>query len=78
MVTLCAYCFSLHLILLQPDLGTTLVFMFFFFVMLYIAGYNRRFLLGVILTGILILVLLFAGHYYFGTLYPLKNIRSKG
>ena len=39
----------LVLILLQPDLGTTLVFIFFFFAMLYIAGYSRRFLLGIIL-----------------------------
>jgi rod shape determining protein RodA len=63
----------LVLILLQPDLGTTLVFIFFFFVMLYIAGYNRRFLLGIILAGILALVLLFVSHYYLGTPLPFKQ-----
>ncbi|HBL36186.1 MAG TPA: rod shape-determining protein RodA, partial [Firmicutes bacterium] len=59
--------FPLVLILLQPDLGTTLVFLFFFFVMLYIAGYNRRFLLGLVLLGILVLVAIFVGHHFFGT-----------
>ncbi|NLY90157.1 MAG: rod shape-determining protein RodA [Firmicutes bacterium] len=65
--------FPLVLILLQPDLGTTLVFMFFFFVMLYVAGYSRRFLLGVILAGISALVLLFVSHYYLGTPLPFKE-----
>ncbi len=65
--------FPLVLILLQPDLGTALVFMFFFFVMLYIAGYNRRFLLGIILFGILVLVLLFVSHYFLGTPLPFKE-----
>jgi len=63
----------LVLILLQPDLGTTLVFIFFFFAMLYIAGYSRRFLLGIILSGVLALVLLFVGHYFFGTPLPFKE-----
>ena len=65
--------FPLVLILLQPDLGTTLVFLFFFFVMLFIAGYNRRFLLGIILAGLLALVLLFACHHFFGTPLPFKE-----
>lgn len=64
--------FPLVLILLQPDLGTTLVFLFFFFVMLYIAGYNRRFLLGIVLLGILVLVAIFVGHHFFGTPLPFK------
>jgi rod shape determining protein RodA len=63
----------LVLILLQPDLGTTLVFIFFFFAMLYIAGYSRRFLLGIILSGVLALVFLFVGHYFFGTPLPFKE-----
>ena len=65
--------FPLVLILLQPDLGTTLVFLFFFFVMLYIAGYNRWFLLGIILAGIMSLVLLFVCHHFFGTPLPFKE-----
>jgi rod shape determining protein RodA len=64
--------FPLVLILLQPDLGTTLVFIFFFFVMLYIVGYNRRFLWGLILIGILTLVAIFAAHHFFGTPLPFK------
>ena len=65
--------FPLVLILLQPDLGTALVFLFFFFVMLYIAGYNRWFLLGIILAGIMSLVLLFVCHHFFGTPLPFKE-----
>lgn len=63
----------LVLILLQPDLGTTLVFIFFFFMMLYVAGYSRRFLLLIILAGVLGLALLFASHYLFGTPLPFKD-----
>lgn len=63
----------LVLILLQPDLGTVLVFFFFFFIMLYIAGYNGRFLLGIILAGILVLALIFLCHYYFDTPLPFKE-----
>ena len=65
--------FPLALILLQPDLGTTLVFLFFFFIMLYIAGYNRRFLLGIIFAGVLALALIFVSHYFFGTPLPFKE-----
>ncbi|NLW55175.1 MAG: rod shape-determining protein RodA [Firmicutes bacterium] len=67
----------LVLILLQPDLGTVLVFSFFVFIMLYISGYNSRFLLGIILTGILALVLLFLSHHYFGTPLPFKEYQIR-
>jgi len=67
----------LILILLQPDLGTVLVFFFFFFIMLYIAGYNSRILVGIILAGILALVLLFAAHYYLGTPLPFKEYQIR-
>ena len=67
----------LILILMQPDLGTTLVFFFFFFIMLYIAGYNGRFLLGLILTGIIILTLIFLSHHYFGTPLPFKEYQIR-
>src|SRR5690554_122088 len=45
---------SLILILLQPDFGTALVFVFFFFVMLYMAGTSGRLLMGIIFCGVLL------------------------
>ena len=43
----------LGLILLQPDFGTGLVFIFFSFFMLYAAGLNYKFILGVGTIGII-------------------------
>ncbi len=40
------------LILLQPDFGTGLVFIFFTFFMLYAAGLNYKYILGIFTTGI--------------------------
>jgi len=40
------------LILLQPDLGTSIVFIFLFFFMLYAAGFSITFLIFLILAGI--------------------------
>ncbi len=67
----------LVLIFMQPDLGTALVFFFFFFIMLYIAGYNGRFLFGILLAGILILTLVFLSHHYFGTPLPFKEYQIR-
>ncbi len=67
----------LALVFLQPDLGTALVFFFFFFIMLYIAGYNGRFLFGIIMAGVLILALIFLSHHYFGTPLPFKEYQIR-
>lgn len=56
---------SLVLILLQPDLGTAMVFVFFFFVMLFMAGVKVRYLLGIIFLGVCILGAMWCAHYYF-------------
>gem|GEM_PF-38203 len=40
------------LVLKQPDLGTSLVFMAIFFGMVYVAGINRKLLLGIFAAGI--------------------------
>ncbi len=56
---------SLVLILLQPDLGTAMVYVFIFFVMLFMAGVRIRYLLGLILLGVGLLGAMWCAHYYF-------------
>jgi rod shape determining protein RodA len=51
------------LILLQPDLGTSMVFMPIFIVMMFIAGGNSRYLLLMIATGLL--TILFSMYPYY-------------
>ncbi|MCL6591158.1 MAG: rod shape-determining protein RodA [Firmicutes bacterium] len=63
----------LILILMQPDVGTALVFIFFFFVMMYAAGAPGWKLLVIIGAGLLFLGLLFLGHHYLGTPLPVKE-----
>jgi|SRR5690554_4348065 len=55
----------LVLILLQPDFGTAMVFVFFFFVMLFMAGVKVRYLLGIIFLGLCVLGAMWGAHYYF-------------
>jgi rod shape determining protein RodA len=57
----------LALILLQPDMGTALVFIFFFFTMLYVAGAPGWKLLVIIFSGILLITIVFLAHHFFGT-----------
>jgi rod shape determining protein RodA len=70
------FCFvgvPLLLILLQPDLGTALVFIFFMFTMMYTAGapgWKLSLLIGI---GVLGIALLFASHYFFNTPLPIKE-----
>ncbi|HHZ20826.1 MAG TPA: rod shape-determining protein RodA [Firmicutes bacterium] len=69
---------SLVLILLQPDFGTALVFIFFFFAMVYMAGAKGRHLLLVIFTGITVIALIFVCNHYFGfPSVPLKDYQIK-
>lgn len=67
----------LILILLQPDLGTTLVFVFFFFIMLYIAGVDGKRIWGLILGGVALLGLIYLSHLYFDTPLPVKDYQIR-
>jgi rod shape determining protein RodA len=61
------------LIVIQPNLGTALVFIFFTFIMMYIAGAPGKKLLIIILTGILSVSILFLAHQYLHTPLPIKS-----
>ncbi len=51
------------LILIQPDLGTALVFIFFIAIMIFIAGIDRKYVLSVLIVG-LILIIIGIGAFY--------------
>lgn len=69
---------SLVLILMQPDFGTALVFIFFFFAMVYMAGAKGWHLFMIVFSGILTITLVFAGNHYFGfPKIPLKEYQIK-
>jgi rod shape determining protein RodA len=61
------------LIILQPNLGTALVFIFFTFIMMYIAGAPGMKLLIILLIIILGVAGLFLSHKYFNTPLPVKS-----
>jgi rod shape determining protein RodA len=61
------------LIMLQPDLGTALVYIAIILVMMYIAGANPKILFGLLGAGILSLVLIFLAHIHFGLPLPLED-----
>lgn len=45
------------LILMQPDLGTALVFIFFVAVMIFIAGVDRKYVLSIMIIGLIFLII---------------------
>lgn len=49
--------FPIALILMQPDLGTALVFIFFITVMIFIAGIDRKYIIAVILIALILLTI---------------------
>lgn len=63
----------LALIMLQPDLGTGLVFFAIMFGMMLVAGANRRLLGFIFFGGIAFIILLVALHMNFGFPLPLKE-----
>lgn len=65
--------FPLLLIMLQPDLGTALVFIFIMFTMMYVAGAPGWKLLLLIFTGVLIITSVFVAHRFFNTPLPIKE-----
>lgn len=52
------------LILMQPDLGTALVFIFFIAVMLFIAGVDRKYIIAVLIIGFIFLIIGLVAFYY--------------
>ena len=44
------------LILMQPDLGTALVFVFFIAIMIYIAGLDRKYVLTILIIGLILII----------------------
>jgi len=52
------------LILLQPDLGTALVFIFFIAVMIFIAGIDQKYIITVLLIGLILLIIGLVSFYY--------------
>jgi rod shape determining protein RodA len=60
------------LIILQPDLGTAMVYFFITFVMLFFAGANPKILLAMILLGTCFIAVLFFLHVYYDLPLPLK------
>lgn len=65
------------LILMQPDLGTAMVFIAIMIVMLYIAGANARLLTKLIAIGVLLIGLLLFLHIQFGMWLPLEDYQIK-
>ena len=61
------------LIMLQPDLGTALVYIAIILVMMYVAGANPKILCTILGSGILLLVLIFFAHVHFGLPLPLEE-----
>lgn len=58
------------LIILQNDLGTALVILFIYLIMLYTAGGNRKFMLIIFGGSLFIIVLIIAFHFWFDSPLP--------
>ncbi len=52
------------LILMQPDLGTALVFIFFIAVMLFVAGIDRKYIIAVLIIGLIFLIIGLIAFYH--------------
>ena len=65
------------LILLQPDLGTALVFVAITIVMLYVAGANAKLLTRLIAIGVVMVSLMMFLHLQFGMWLPLEDYQIK-
>ncbi|NYB75629.1 rod shape-determining protein RodA [Sedimentibacter hydroxybenzoicus DSM 7310] len=49
--------FPIALIMMQPDLGTSLVFIFFIAVMLFVAGIDRKYIIAVLVIAFVLLII---------------------
>lgn len=61
------------LIMLQPDLGTALVYIAITFIMMYMAGANQRVLFGILFGGMALIGLVLLLHFKAGLWIPLKD-----
>ncbi|MDW5300658.1 MAG: rod shape-determining protein RodA [Sedimentibacter sp.] len=65
--------FPVALILLQPDLGTALVFIFFIAVMIFISGINKKYITIVLIIGLILLIIGIATFFYIMQDYTLNE-----
>lgn len=65
------------LIMMQPDLGTALVYIAMTIVMLFVAGANPRVLGGLIAAGVGAIALMLFLHFQFGMWLPLEDYQLK-
>lgn len=65
------------LIMLQPDLGTALVYLVFTIVMMYVAGANPRIMTSLILAGVIAVSLLLFLHFQYNFPLPLEEYQIK-
>ncbi|NLJ58856.1 MAG: rod shape-determining protein RodA [Tissierellia bacterium] len=61
------------LILLQPDLGTALVFMFFIAIMIYIGGIDRKYVVSVLIIALILIIVGIAVFFHIMKDYTLKD-----
>ncbi len=65
------------LIMMQPDLGTALVYIAITIIMLLVAGANSRVLLALMGGGILLVGLILIAHFHWGLPIPLEDYQLK-
>ena len=65
------------LIMMQPDLGTALVYLVIMVVMMYMAGANPRLLGGLIIGGVGFIALWLFLHFHYGAWLPLDDYQIK-
>lgn len=65
--------FPVALILMQPDLGTALVFIFFIAVMIFISGIDRKYITIVLIIGLILLIIGIAVFFYIMRDYTLNE-----
>ena len=65
--------FPVALILMQPDLGTALVFIFFIAVMIFISGIDKKYIITVLIIGLVLLIIGIAAFFYIMKDYTLNE-----
>lgn len=61
------------MILMQPDLGTALVFIFFIAIMIYIAGIDRKYVLSIMMIGLILIIIGIAAFFHIMEDYTLNE-----
>jgi len=65
------------LIILQPDLGTALVYIAFTIIMMYVAGVNAKLLSTILISALAVIGLALFLHFQFGMWLPLEDYQLK-